>query len=131
MFTEIIQPRFAETDALGHINNATLPVWFEQCRTPIFQIFVPTLLPKEWNLILAKVEVEYTGELFYGIDVSIKTSIQKIGNSSLEVYQEAWQNDTLCAKGVAIMVHFDHINKRSEPIPESIRAQLEQHLGAS
>ena len=112
MFTELIKPRFAETDALGHINNASLPVWFEQCRTPI----------------LAKVEVEYTGELFYGREVCVKTCIQKIGNSSLQVYQEAWQNDQLCAKGLATMVHYDHQNKKSEPIPESIRAQLEGHL---
>ncbi len=128
MFKEIIKPRFAETDALGHINNATLPIWFEQCRTPIFEIFVPSLSPKEWNLILAKVEVEYTGELFYGSDVQVVTSIKKIGNSSLQVYQEAWQNGELCAKGLATLVHFDHHNKKSEPIPPAIRSQLEAHL---
>lgn len=128
MFKETIKPRFAETDALGHINNATLPVWFEQCRTPIFQIFVPSLSPKEWNLILAKVEVEYTGELFYGSDVQVITTIKKIGNSSLQVYQEAWQAEKLCAKGLATLVHYDHNNKKSEPIPQAIRSQLEAHL---
>lgn len=128
MITQSIQPRFAETDALGHINNATLPVWFEQCRTPIFKVFVPTLDPKAWNLILAKVEVEYTGELFYGTEVFIKTGLSKIGNSSLQVYQEAWQNDRLCAKGIATMVHFDHQEKRSEPIPQNIRDALSDML---
>lgn len=128
MFVETIQPRFAETDALGHINNASLPIWFEQSRTPIFEIFVPSLSPIEWNLILAKIEVEYTGEMFYGSDVIVKTSINNIGNSSLQVYQEAWQHDMLCAKGLATMVHFDHKNKKSEPIPVSIRSQLEPHL---
>jgi len=128
MFTQIIQPRFAETDALGHINNATLPVWFEQSRTPIFKIFVPSLNPKQWNLILAKVEVEYTGEMFYASDVTIKTGVKKLGNSSLQVYQEAWQNERLCAKGLATMVHFNHQDKKSEPIPNDIRAELEKHL---
>ncbi|MCH2159515.1 MAG: acyl-CoA thioesterase [Oleiphilaceae bacterium] len=128
MFTQIIQPRFAETDALGHINNATLPVWFEQSRTPIFKIFVPSLNPKQWNLILAKVEVEYTGEMFYASDVTIKTGVKKLGNSSLQVYQEAWQNERLCAKGLATMVHFNHQDKKSEPIPHDIRAELEKHL---
>lgn len=131
MFVETIQPRFAETDALGHINNASLPIWFEQSRTPIFKLFVPSLSPKEWNLILAKIEVEYTGELFYGSDVIVKTSISKIGNSSLQVYQEAWQHEQLCAKGLATMVHFNHSIKKSEPIPESIRSQLEAHMSQS
>jgi len=128
MYIETIQPRFAETDALGHINNATLPVWFEQCRTPIFRIFVPSLEPKAWNLILAKVEVEYTAELFYGKDVVIKTGLKAIGNSSLQVYQEAWQDDRLCAKGLATMVHFNHQEKRSEPIPVGIRTALTEFL---
>ncbi len=35
MFKEIIQPRFNETDALGHINNTVLTQWFEGARDPI------------------------------------------------------------------------------------------------
>lgn len=128
MFEEKIQPRFAETDALGHINNATLPIWFEQSRTPIFRIFVPDLSVSAWNLILAKIEVEYTGELFYSKDVTIKTSIKRIGNSSVEVYQEAWQSDQLCAKGVATMVHFDHQRKKSMPITAEQREALQAHV---
>ena len=128
MFTLTIQPRFAETDALGHLNNATLPVWFEQARTPIFEIFVPTLSVREWNLILAKIEVEFVKEIFYGSDVEVRTAIEKLGNSSLVVYQEAWQNGELAAKGRAVMVHFDHQAKKSMPIPEGIRERLSDHL---
>jgi acyl-CoA thioester hydrolase len=128
MFKETLQPRFAETDALGHINNATLPVWFEQMRTPIFRIFVPDLSVKAWNLILAKVEVEYRAELFYGEEVEIRTSIKKLGNSSLQVYQEAWQGGRLGACGIATMVHFDHVEKKSMPIPSHIRDALTPHL---
>ncbi len=34
-----IQPRFQETDALGHINNTVPAVWFESARDPLFRIF--------------------------------------------------------------------------------------------
>jgi len=128
MFSLTIQPRFAETDALGHLNNTTLPIWFEQGRTPIFEIFVPGLDVKSWNLILAKIEVEFVREIFYGNEVEIRTSVERIGNSSLVVYQEAWQHDELAAIGRATMVHFNHQAKKSEPIPDSIRAQLAQHI---
>lgn len=128
MFSLIIQPRFAETDALGHLNNTTLPIWFEQARTPIFKLFVPSLKVSEWNLILAKIEVEFLREIFYGDDVEVKTFIERIGSSSMLVYQEAWQQGELSATGRATMVHFDHQLKKSSPIPESIRQQLEQHL---
>lgn len=128
MFSMTIQPRFAETDALGHLNNTTLPIWFEQARTPIFKLFVPDLAPKNWNLILAKIEVEFVREIFYGFDVEVKTGVERIGNSSFVVYQEVWQREALAAKGRATMVHFDHKNKCSEAIPEAIKAELQKHL---
>lgn len=128
MFVEKIQPRFAETDALGHINNAVLPVWFEQARTPYFKIFVPTLDVKNWTLILARIDVEFVAEMFYGQDVEIHSYTKKIGNSSFIVYQEAWQNGELAAKGNATMVQFDHKAKKSVPVSEEQRAILNKHL---
>ncbi len=119
-----IQPRFSETDALGHINNAVIPVWFEQARTPIFELFVPDLNPQHWNLILARVEVDYLQELFYQAPVTIKTGIDRIGEKSVRVYQEVWQHDACAAKGMAVLVHFDHQNKCSQPIPDDVRAAL-------
>ncbi len=127
MFKQKLQPRFAETDALGHINNAVLPVWFEQARTPIFEIFVPKLDVKKWTLILAKIEVEFVQEIFYGTNVEIHSYIEKIGNSSFVAYQEAWQSERLVAKGRATMVHFDHAVKKSILIPDMIRNQLVEH----
>ena len=32
MFHYETEPRFSDTDALGHINNTVYPVWFEQAR---------------------------------------------------------------------------------------------------
>jgi len=128
MFSLTIQPRFAETDALGHLNNTTLPVWFEQARTPIFRLFIPDLDVKNWTLILAKIEVEFLREIFYGFDAELKTYIERIGNSSLVVYQEVWQKGELAAIGRATMVHFDHQAKKSCPIPDAIKAQLNKHM---
>ena len=128
MFSLSIAPRFAETDALGHLNNTVLPVWFEQARTPIFKFFTPSLDVTEWVLILAKIEVEFLAEIFYGSDVEVKTYVETIGNSSLVVYQEVWQKEIKSAVGRATMVHFDHENKTSIRIPETIREQLRHHM---
>jgi acyl-CoA thioester hydrolase len=128
MLVQNLQPRFAETDALGHINNAVLPVWFEQARTPIFALFTPGLEVKKWSLILAKIEVEFVKEIFYGTDVEIRSYIEKIGNSSFVCYQEAWQSQNLAAKGKSVMVHFNHSTKKSMPIPDAVRGQLNEHF---
>lgn len=128
MFTETISPRFAETDALGHINNTVIPVWFEQARKPIFQFFTPDLDPKKWRLIIAKIEVNFLAEIVYGYSVEIITQVMNIGNTSMQLLQEVYQKDQLCAKGLAVLVHYDYVTKKSISIPDDIRQYLQEHL---
>ena len=52
MFSQSFETRFSDTDALGHINNRMLPIWFEGARDPVFKIFMPTLDIHAWRLIL-------------------------------------------------------------------------------
>tara|TARA_R110001592_G_scaffold52511_7_gene160682 strand:+ start:25271 stop:25666 length:396 start_codon:yes stop_codon:yes gene_type:complete len=128
MFSMTIEPRFVETDALGHINNTVLPAWFEQARTPIFKIFTPSLAIDKWELILAKIDVSFLKQIFYGTDVEVKTFIQSIGNSSFVVHHEAWQENSKVAEGSAVMVHFDHDTQKKKQLPEAIKQSLEAHL---
>lgn len=130
MWTLHLNPRFSETDALGHINNTVLPVWFEEARTPLFRLFTPDLDINNWHLIIARIEVEFVGELFYGKEVEVRTFLSKIGNSSMTIQHEVWQDGHLGARGSAVMVHFDHQAKQSVSIPEPIRQQLQAHLVA-
>jgi len=128
MFTEKISPRFSDTDALGHINNTMAPVWFEGAREPIFRIFTPDLEPSKWELIIAKIEVNYHGQLFFGEIIEIKTFISRIGGSSFDVYQEIWQHNEMCVSGTASMVHFDFKSQKAIKIPDKIREEFSQHL---
>ena len=127
MFSEQITPRFSDTDALGHINNTMVPIWFEGARDPIFRLFMPELNLKEWQLILAKIDVSYHGQLFYGKTLELKTFISRIGRASFDVYQELWQQDTLCASGTSVMVHYCYSKQSSKPIPEQIKNTMLLH----
>ncbi|WP_243138229.1 acyl-CoA thioesterase [Heliorestis acidaminivorans] len=126
-----IDPRFGDTDALGHINNTVLPQWFEIGREPVFSIFTPDLDPKKWCLIMANMNIDYTAQLHYGHSVEIRTTVNKIGNSSFQLGHEAWQKGTLCAKGTATIIHFDYALQKSVPIPEDIRKELMEHIDFS
>ncbi|MDK2597493.1 acyl-CoA thioesterase [Pseudoalteromonas obscura] len=128
MLTEKIMPRFSETDVLGHINNTVLPVWFEAARAPIFKIFTPDLNPRNWKLIVAKVEVTFKGELFYGQEVEIKTMIERVGNSSFVILQQAWQHGECCAEGRTTMVRYDFAAKASQSLDERERTALSEYL---
>ena len=128
MFSKTVTPRFGDVDGLRHINNTMLPVWFELGREPLFRYFNPGMSLENWNLIMAHIDVDFIVPMTLGADIEIRTTVSKIGRSSFTVYQEAWQSATLCAKGSAVVVHYDFINKKSLPVPDDIRALLEEHL---
>jgi acyl-CoA thioester hydrolase len=123
-----IRPRFSETDALGHISNTTLPVWFEAARTCIFERVHPALTFDDWPLIVARFEVDLKSQLFVGSDVTVRTGVEKIGNRSLTVYQEAWQKGVLAARGRTVFVYFDYGEQRSRRIPDAVRERLSDLL---
>lgn len=125
MFTWVVAPRFYETDAFGHVNNTVVPGWFETAREPIFKLFTDGEDMIRINLILARIEVDFVAQIYYGKDVTVKTGIEKIGNSSFVVWHEAWQNDTLAARGKAVQVYFNHQTQASERIPDHYLAKLE------
>lgn len=126
MESTVIRPRFCETDALRHISNTVLPVWFEGARECFFSRLHPTMGFDDWPVILARLEVDYKAQVYLGHDVTLKTGIEKMGTSSIVVYQEAHQRDQLVAVGRCILVYFDFKTERSKPIPDDIRANLSE-----
>ena len=128
MFNNIIQPRFSETDALGHINNTTYGIWFEAARDNIYKIFIPDMKVQNWNLIMAHSSYDFLAEVHYGVDVIIKTAVEKIGNSSFHLTHAVYQNNHLCTTSKSVLIHFDHNKKKSVIIPPNIKKELEKHL---
>ena len=128
MFVLELEPRFNDTDALGHINNASMVTWMEESRRPIFKIFNPTLSVSKWNLIIARAEMDYISQCFFGKKVVIETGFEKIGNSSMVILHDMRQDGEIFASGKSVMVFFDYKANRSLPIPNNIREALSPHL---
>jgi acyl-CoA thioester hydrolase len=130
MFSVTITPRVGETDAMGHINNCVIPVWFEHGRTPLFRIFDPPLefTRESWHLVMVHSEYDYVDQLYCRSPVEVKTWVSHIGKKSFSLRHEAWQEGALRVRGSVVLVYYNFITESSEPIPAAIRAQLEQHL---
>lgn len=131
MFTENITPRFSETDALGHINNTVFAVWFESARQGIFRIFTPDLDTTKWTLIIASIQINYHAQTHYNAAVEIRTWVNRIGNRSFEVYQEAWQHGQKCASGTTALVKFDYKQQQAVALSTAEVSALTAHLRAS
>lgn len=129
MFKTMITPRMGDTDAMRHITNTALPVWFEIARTELFKIFNPNyeLTYKKWNLILVHMDFNFIRQTYFGYNVEIRTYVTHIGKTSFTVLHEAWQNGQLRSNGKATMIYYDFIRQESNVIPEDIRSKLEDH----
>lgn len=77
---------------------------------------------------MARMEVDYRAELFYGHDIELRTYLTRLGTSSFTVTQEARQHGTLTNVGHTILVQYDHQEKRAVPIEGDLRDALSAHL---
>ena len=127
MFVRTIETAVCDTDMLGHINNTRLPVWFECARNDIFHIFNPDPQVLVWNILTARIEVDYLSQIFFPFLVEIRTWISHVGNSSFTVSHEALQHGVVCARGAAVMVHVDPQTRKSAPLTDALRAGLRTH----
>lgn len=127
MFKTIISPRVSETDGVGHINNTVIPVWLEAGRNDLFKIFNPDDSFDDWKMVIINTNITYVNQIYFGTDVQVYSWVKKIGNASLTLYEEIWQNEQLCAKGETVYVNFNKTKGKSEIIPDEIRIELTKH----
>jgi len=127
MLQTSIRPRFCDTDALGHINNTVIPVWFLEAREPVLGWFAPDRDFSRGSIAVVRVEVDYLAETRFGEDVTIRTRVERVGNSSFVLLQEVDQAGEITARGQTTLVHFDSDERQSRPVPDEIRSKLEQH----
>lgn len=128
MYVLDIDPKVSETDALGHINNTVMPVWFEAARTPIFRIFNPDLDFDNWHMVVVTLNLSYQRQTYYGRPAQVRGWVKRIGRSSLTLVEELVQDGEVCVRNEATYVNFDHITQRSCPITDEQRRALEEHL---
>lgn len=127
MFSCEIAPRFSETDALGHVSNTVMPVWFEVGREALFRLVHPPLTLRNWPLIVARVEIDYRQQVRIGSPVTVETGVCHIGTRAFTAYQQAWQSRTLAACGQTVLVYYDYQKQSTQPLPEPIKRALRDH----
>jgi acyl-CoA thioester hydrolase len=118
-----IRPRVSETDLMGHINNVAVIAWLEEGRSYMMRQFV-----QKWDdlppFVLARLEVDYKAQMFFGVEVRVRSWVERIGTRSAVMAQEILQNDRRCVRAQSVLVHFDKATQRSTPIGDRLRAGL-------
>jgi acyl-CoA thioester hydrolase len=127
--------RFADIDAMGHVNNAVYLSYFEQARIKFFR----DAIGRKWDwqtqgILVARNEIDYKKPVFLNDRIIIRVECTHIGNKSfslsyhvLRFIQDASE---VCTDGKSILVCFDHSTHRSIPVPPQWRMALETYLNA-
>ena len=123
-YSVTISPRFYETDALGHINNASIAAWFEVARITFLESLGDQTAAASFNWILASLKIDFIAETFYGTDVVATVTGATAGNSSLTIACEMTQGDKLTVRGTAVLVHMDAQTGKPSRIPDGLRQRL-------
>lgn len=126
MLTASIRPRIDDLGPVGHIHNTVLPAWFQQARQELLDAFLdpevaelPPLLVKEYTVIFHR-------ELVLALDVEVSIHVERIGNSSFTLHEQAFQSGQLSAESQVVYIYVG-LNGRPELIPEERKAFLLQH----
>jgi len=117
----ILQLRFSDTDALGHVNNIAFASYAETGRVD----FLRRLGKSVRSLILANISIDYRKQIAFEDSIAIDTWVESLGRSSITLAQKLWANGELAADIRSVAVHFDYAAGKPVPLTDEIRALLE------
>jgi len=124
-----IQLRFADTDALGHVNNAAYSLYIESARVGFL---VDTGLPVS-NLVLARIEIDYKMQVKFDAQASftdpakgmvVESQVERIGRTSMTLRQQIQWKGQLAADVRTVVVNFDYGSNAPAPVSEEIKQIL-------
>ena len=119
--------RFADIDAMGHVNNAVYFSYFEQARIHFFR----EMIGGKWNwttdgILVAHNEIDYKMPVLLNDKIEINTWCSQIGQKSFTVHYEVKRGEETCSFGKSVLVCFNHAEKRTQEIPAIWREMLEK-----
>jgi acyl-CoA thioester hydrolase len=121
-----VQMRFGDTDALGHVNNASYATYAELARLDFLQVFGTSVR----SLILASLYVDFRRQVNLGDRVHVESSVKKLGNSSVTLKQTIYANDVVAADVTSVVVHFEYSTQRAKPLSLEMRTSLEPYVSS-
>jgi len=128
-----LAPRFRDTDAMGHINNAVYITYLEVARQEYWRVLSEDEDYSRVPFILAGVQIDFRSEARVSEVLHIGIRCDWIGNKSFAFGYEIREQRSgrLVVEATSVQVCYDYAAKRSLPMPAELRAKLERYEGRS
>ncbi len=113
-----VRVRFEECDYYQHVNNGVYNSYMDVGIGDFMRQFCPDL--RNLKIMIHKVHasVDYIDSATFEDELVIKTSISKVGNTSITFYQEIDKGDVVILKAKMIFVVMDAKNGEKCSIPD-------------
>jgi acyl-CoA thioester hydrolase len=111
-----VEIRFADTDAMGHVNNAVYSTYLEQARIAILGGLEP--------FILARVEIDFEAPLQEGEEIEVRSRCPHVGTKSFTLEHAIWAGERRVAVAQSVLVGYDYDVGASVPLTENQRRRL-------
>ncbi|MEQ8712623.1 MAG: thioesterase family protein [Cyclobacteriaceae bacterium] len=120
--------RYGDTDRQGHINNANFLTYLETGRVEF--LYHPDFwkLAEGASFVIASVKLDFLKEMKWPGQIDIGTGILRIGNSSVRLHQQLFQNDVCVASAETVIVQVDDQNGTSRALSDEAKRALEVWL---
>ncbi|MDX2001462.1 MAG: thioesterase family protein [Chitinophagales bacterium] len=125
-----IQIRFADLDALNHVNNANFLSYIELARIAYFQqITGGDMGLGDEGLILAKATVDFKQPIRLNDQIVVYTRCSKIGNKSFDLEYEILNEKgdgqkILMASAHTVIVCIDYTTGKTVAVPQAWRDKM-------
>ncbi len=119
--------RFADLDAMGHLNNVTFLVFFENARVAYVTDAMASHDPGrlgDAGFVVAETKIAYRSPGRYGERIETLLRPGMIGRSSFSCEFEMRVGERLLAEGYAVLVAYDTAAAKPMPVPAALRERL-------
>ncbi|HEY0975545.1 MAG TPA: thioesterase family protein [Solimonas sp.] len=125
-FSVEIPTRWADLDALGHVNNTRFFTFDETARLDYFGELMRNdpLFWKAHGLILARIECDFISQLRHPAQVQAGFRIERMGRSSMNTLAAYFVEGKPVAVSRGVVVWFDYANQKPLAIPEPVRQMI-------
>ena len=120
--------RFGDTDAMGHVNNATFLTYLEDARVGFFRAASGDLIGLG-GLILARTELDFVRPVHFGAGpVRTASWVTGIGTKSIRMGCRMEQGGQVVGRATVVLVAYDYAAGTSRALTAEERALLERHV---
>jgi acyl-CoA thioester hydrolase len=122
----VVQVRYADVDAMDHVNNAVHVTYLEVARTGLWRDRIGNSgSARDFPFIVARIAVDYRAPIRLDDVVCVEVGVVKVGRSSFTLAYRITASGRLATEAESVQVLYDYAAGTSRPIDPELRARLE------